>query len=152
MTRPFIPILVAATMTAVGVYWLFYLGVWSHAWKADKFFLTSLIFFLFAGAIGFMLAAAGAHERGAPSEVTEERLRTVSYVAATLPTVGFLGTVAGLINLMESSVGLTPENLSAVVAEGTSVALYPTAAGMIAFVVLGFMRFCLSESLRKGVR
>ncbi len=155
--RPLIAALVVDGLAATGLFWLHYSSVLARVIATDHTYMAASIIAVFAYLMVATTMMAWELNRFIANKIDVSDIATslyftkfdvVAFLTFMLPTMGFLGTVAGLAALMNATQGIDTETFASVVSDKTSAALFPTAAGLVAFMLLSFKRFLLTHSFR----
>mgnify|MGYP000908911288 CR=1 FL=1 len=156
-TRPVISLAVVDGLTLTGLFWLYHFGVLrqvistDHTYLATGIFVVAVYLSLSLSVMAWELSRFISEKADASPIATSlfyTKFDVVAFGTVMLPSVGFLGTVIGLSSLMLSAKHVSVETFSDLVGSGTSTALYPTAVGLIGFLILSVKRFILTHSFR----
>ena len=147
--NPFFTWLVLSVLTYTGVFWLWYTGYIILVFHSDFTRIAALLFCAFV--ILNVSLGMKAHQLqqfiiGHPS--TDETVDWYDgldlwyFVMKVFPYLGFMGTVIGLSNLMQTSTAgldVTPEAIHQLmkhVGENSGAALYPTLVGGFGYLLI----------------
>lgn len=154
--NPFLSWLLTSAVLYSAIFWAYYVGFLSHIIQTDFTYIATglmglLVYLnLSLGQMSIKLQKIINTEWFSGDEIRGlvPKYDVISYLSVTGPSIGFLGTVIGLTNLMENAATVSIDSISEMIGNGTGAALYPTGVGLVLFLVIGFQRFLQIHAFR----
>lgn len=146
--RTFIKILIVQCLTAGGLVVASSQGVLGKIYEADVSKLSVVILILFGFFCLYNLFVALDNKCDA---IKAKRLSISQFMAPKMTAIGMLGTVVGFIIMMSAALDGAEDDTAAAIGaikNGMATALYTTACGIVANVLLSVQNFMISYDLR----
>ena len=154
--NPFLSWILTSALIYSGLFWAYYVGLISHIYHNDFTHIAAglLAVFVYVNlSLGVMAHKLQTFINNDEKQIYETSIfytnfDVIGYFALTAPSLGFLGTVIGLTELMRDAATVDINTIAGLIGNGTGAALYPTGVGLVMFLVISFQKFLQTHAFR----